>query len=60
METIINIIKTVSQNWDQVLLAVTSLVTFASIVVKLTPSSKDDKIVMKIVNFLSLARGKGK
>lgn len=44
---------------DEILLAVTSVITAASIVAKLTPTPKDDVVleaVMKVVNFLALSR----
>ena len=40
-------------NWDNVLLAITSIIGTASIIVKLTPSQKDDEILGKIVAFVS-------
>jgi hypothetical protein len=45
---------------ENVLLVVTSLVTFASVIVKLTPSQADDtfmaKFVLPVLNFISLAK----
>lgn len=40
--------------WKDLALAVTSLVTAASIVVKLTPSPKDDARLAKIVAILDI------
>lgn len=40
------------EHWDEVLLAITSTVTAASVVVKFTPNKKDDEIVARILNFL--------
>lgn len=44
---------------DEILLVVTSVVTAASVIAKLTPTPKDDVVleaVMKLVNFLALSR----
>lgn len=41
-------------NWDTVLLAITSIVTAASIIVKLTPTQKDDAVMAKILKALEL------
>lgn len=48
----------VKQNWDTIYLALTTTVTLASIIVKLTPSEHDDKIVMQIMNFLAINKKK--
>ena len=48
-------------NWDNILFAVTSIVTGASILVKLTPTQKDDAVlakVMKVLDFLALSKKK--
>ena len=42
------------ENWQTVLLIVTSLVTLASIIVKLTPTPADDAVLAKIINFLKV------
>lgn len=49
-------VQWVQTHWDDVLLAATSLITVASIIVKYTPNEYDDKIVMKIMSFLSLTK----
>ena len=41
-------------NWQTVLLIITSIVTLASIIVKLTPTPADDAILAKIINFLKV------
>jgi hypothetical protein len=46
-------INFIVEHWDEILLAITSIVTAASIIVKLTPSEKDDKIVSRIMKFLN-------
>ncbi len=44
----------ITTNWATILQIVTGIVTVASIIVKLTPSTKDDAIVAKIMQFLAL------
>jgi replication-associated recombination protein RarA len=39
-------------NWKEFLLAITGLVTFASFVVKFTPSPKDDAVLMALRKLL--------
>ena len=44
-------------NWSDLLLIVTGIITTASVIVKLTPSQKDDAVlakVLKVLEFLSL------
>ena len=41
-------------NWATLIQIVTGVVTTASIIVKLTPSTKDDAVVAKIMQFLAL------
>ena len=41
-------------NWQTVLLIITSIVTLASIIVKLTPTPADDAILAKVINFLKV------
>ena len=55
-----NIISFIVEHWDEILLAVTSIVTAASILVKafesfakLTSSTKDDEITTKLGNIIS-------
>lgn len=47
----------ISENWETLVLIVTTIVTLASLIVKLTPSPKDDEAVgkiMAIINALAL------
>jgi len=46
------IVQWVKDNWMDLAFAYTSLVTLASIVVKLTPNKKDDEILAKIMAFV--------
>ena len=39
-------------NWKEIVLAYTSLVTVASIVVKLTPTLKDDDALKGVIKFI--------
>lgn len=41
-------------NWESLVLIITSLVTVASIIVKLTPTPKDDEFLGKILKIISL------
>jgi len=41
-------------NWSEITAAVVAAGTAASIVVKLTPTDKDDKVLAKVFKFLSL------
>jgi hypothetical protein len=46
-------------HWDEVLLALTSLVTAASIIARLTPNKTDDAIInkiLKMINFFALKK----
>jgi hypothetical protein len=49
-----DIISLVYNNWDTILIAITSIVTAASVLVKITPSETDDKYVLKALKFLEL------
>jgi len=41
-------------NWQTIALIVTGAVTFASIIVKLTPTQADDNILAKIIAILKI------
>lgn len=41
-------------HWQELLLIVTSIVTVASLIAKLTPTEADDKFVQKILDFINL------
>ncbi len=59
----IGAVKWLAVNWSNILLAITSLVTAASIIVKITPSQKDDAILAKIIavlKIISLNKGEPK
>lgn len=49
-------------HWDELCAAFTALITFCTIVVKLTPSQKDDAVlakVIKVLDYLSVVNPKG-
>lgn len=42
----------ITENWTQIVAAVGGVVLAARIIVKLTPTPKDDSFLEKIINFL--------
>ena len=48
-----NILTWVQAHWLDIISVVTSIIGAASIVVKLTPTLKDDTILAKIISFVS-------
>ena len=40
------------ENYDNICVVITALITFCSVVVKLTPTDKDDKILSKVISIL--------
>lgn len=53
METILNIIQWVKENYITLAAIYGSLVAVATLIVKLTPSQKDDNILAMIVAFFN-------
>jgi len=47
-----NIINWIVTNWAYILSGFCGLIIVASVIVKLTPSTKDDGVVEKIIDFL--------
>jgi hypothetical protein len=43
----------ISENYDNILAVIGAVVTLASTIVALTPSTKDDAVVGKIVEFIA-------
>ena len=41
-------------NWEGILILISAIVTISSIIVKWTPTPKDDKILAKVLKFLEL------
>jgi hypothetical protein len=50
----------ITENWMQLLLIANTLMLAASYIAKLTPTKKDDKIIKKIITFLSVLPTKKK
>jgi predicted metal-dependent phosphoesterase TrpH len=48
----LEVIKWFQANWVQIAQAIAAIIGAASIIVKLTPTLKDDTILLKIVKFL--------
>jgi len=46
------IVKWVQANWLQIAQAIAAIIGAASIIVKMTPTLKDDTILLKIIKFL--------
>ena len=40
------------ENYDNICVVITAIITFCSVVVKVTPTDKDDKILSKIIAIL--------
>lgn len=47
-------IEWITQHWDDVLAVYGGLVALSTAIVKITPSTKDDAIVSKIINILDM------
>lgn len=47
------IISFIQNHWDELLAIIGGIVSVASIIVKLTPTTKDDNVLNTIVNFLA-------
>lgn len=41
-------------NWDSILLIISGAISTASVIVKLTPTPKDDAILAKVIAFLKI------
>lgn len=50
---IMAIVEFVKNNWLEIAQVITSIIGIASIIVKLTPTPKDDAILAKIIAFIS-------
>lgn len=47
------VISFIQIHWDEILAVIGGIVSTASIIVKLTPTTKDDKILKYIIDFLA-------
>ena len=54
MEWILEIMEWIIANWESILLIISGVISVASIIVKLTPTPKDDAILAKVVSFLKI------
>lgn len=52
MEQVLNIINLVKAHWADVASVIAHIIAAASIIVKITPTQKDDAILGKVVKFL--------
>ena len=52
MEQILGIINVVKNNWAEIASAIAGIIGVASIIVKLTPTLKDDNFLLPIVKFI--------
>ena len=46
-------ISFIQNHWDELLAIIGGIVSVASIIVKLTPTTKDDNVLNAVVNFLA-------
>jgi len=53
METVMNLVNTVKDNWVQISLVITSIIGAASVIVKITPTPKDDNFLAKVKEVVS-------
>lgn len=64
VELIQGLIVWFTANWDNVALAITSVIGTASVIVKLTPTLKDDNVLKGVIKFvgkyIALNTDKGK
>lgn len=47
-------VEFISTNWAVLLQVVTGTITVASLIVKLTPTQKDDTVLAKVINVLKV------
>lgn len=47
------VISFIQNHWDELLAIIGGVVSIASIIVKLTPTTKDDNVLNTIINFLA-------
>lgn len=54
MEQLMSLLSYIQNNWTDILSGITMIIGGASVLVKLTPTTKDDEILGKIKNILSV------
>ena len=47
-----NIFVWIKENWAYIVSALAGIIFVSSIIVKLTPTTKDDSVMRKVINFL--------
>jgi hypothetical protein len=52
MENVTNFIAWVKANWESIASAIAYIIAIASIIVKLTPTLKDDNVLKGIIKFI--------
>lgn len=52
MEKIMEIVKWFQANWTQIATAIAAVIGAASLIVKITPTMKDDNILLGIIKFI--------
>jgi len=52
MESIINIWNWCVSNWSKIVEVIAYIIAIATVIVKLTPTQKDDNLLQKIVDFI--------
>jgi hypothetical protein len=52
METIQGIIAWLQAHWAEIIQVITSIIGIASIIVKLTPTLKDDNVLLGVIKFI--------
>lgn len=53
MEQVLNIINLVKAHWADIASVIAHIIAAASIIVKLTPTQKDDEVLGKLIKFIS-------
>lgn len=49
-----SVVSYITNNWQDMMLIVTTIVTVASLIAKMTPTKADDVIVDKVIGFLNI------
>lgn len=52
MENITNLVKWVAANWLELAEAIAAIIGGASIIIRLTPTTKDDAMILPIIKFI--------
>lgn len=49
-----NVLDFVVNNWTDILAIISEIIAAASLIVKLTPTPKDDQVLVKVINVLNV------